>query len=181
MQIYITKCFFEVLLAFQKGLTYTARSSRLQDTSLLQGSLPASLHPNTTVRRSQTLVSDFVLLHLLRNVQFSPDSVFASSQTYLSLLSFTSFAFPQKLAKVTLQTMREGKRRDVKNRREGQMRTSRSWERKCRQSRESIFLIRTLTAQLILCKSLLFKIMSTLLQFSTLNTASLTALSQLTK
>lgn len=118
IQIYITKCFFEVLLALQKGLTYTARSSRLQDTSLLQGSLPASLHPNATVRRSQTLVSDFVLLHFLRNVQFSPDSVFASCQTYLSLPSFTSFSFPQKLSKVTSQAMREGKRRIVKNRRE---------------------------------------------------------------
>lgn len=43
-----------------------------------------------------------------------------------------------------------------------------SWERRCRQTRENIFLTGTLTAQLILCKALLFKMMNILLQFSTL-------------
>lgn len=187
--------YYEVLLWSHIGfLGRTNSQSRQQqtsgfvlDTSWLQGSLSASLHLNSTEPedhglRFQSLFCCTsggmsclltIFLPLVKPIYHSPllpPSLFHSYQKWSGRV----------WGKVKERIWKTGEREKWKMSMRG------SWERRDRQTREIIFLTGTLTAQLILCKALLFKIMSILLQFSTpylmlLPLCSLTALFWITE
>lgn len=165
------KGFFEVVLASEEGLAGRASSSRLQNSSWTWAHCKAAyLHLCISNLQSQKITG--FTFRVCFASPFEEWEVVSWQYSCLLANPFITLLFHLLLFSTVIKshlTASERWYKIWKTEERGKWKTKARgfWERSCRQTKENILLTGTLTAQLILCQALLFKVMSALWQFST--------------